>query len=417
MSWFKDLTNKAEALLVKLDQDTAQALQNSDGIISGQRPLINQAIASFNGNLSETPITEISIDNKETQPGRNVEPDIRVNQKPLSSKHINNEQITLFNEGTIVHKIDNPEDQFLQIDSTIGKQIDSSEAYHAPDQESESTGQSNKSQYRDSQVGKPSNTFKKFTIQSSKTKSRLFGVDQGFVKKDKLTTLSYGTEDNHKYDESSNSKNLVQDLGADDIRASINRSLQECSDQVFSPTSHVPRSSPAYQETSYHSHFDSHPTVIDGNSSLQTNNINSVRSTSQLHPSPSFSINVPENRLVDDPASNHLTARLLQQSATKKKPTYLQKVIDRLANPDRHSKKYFGDKLKYKLRRAQMRSATYARRLNYYFKTYPMMKYLVLGYLFLMQLLVIYVLFFYQSSSSSIDLSSKVQLQQQELYQ
>lgn len=405
MSWFSQISSKAEALLVKLDQDAAEALQNSEGLLRGTK-LLDQVISISETRSDDKPI----ITTEEVQP----EIDERI---PKSASYIENDP------DNITPNIIN--DQILDdtISSSTNLQRQSRATTPQSDTYPEDTAQTTEpdttnpksNQISDVSVSTSptSRPSRKFTIQTSRTTSRSIITEKRSSKRG-LTKEDVGMKANgtslKKLDAS------LINLGADDIRASINQSLQDYAVQS-TPYSTARTFSPSViqNQTAYTSHFDSQPNLVHSNSN-KANGDNDL-SSSRLHSSPSFSIEVPEERVFPDTSDdNNIASHLLKQSVLKKQSTfYLHKVINRLANTGGKANTLIGDETRIKFRRAQLRATSYLRRLNYYFRAYPLMKYVMLIYLVIIQLLIVYVLFFYQSSSSPTDLSSQINKQQEEL--
>lgn len=403
MSWFSDLTSRAEAMLVKLDREAAQALQQPDNILSSA---IDKIVPNSDDGHNEvveiessTPITHIPETQDETS--SNTLPlyseNNLVKQTVTNNLHVNNEpdnfsppSVTLESQPISRDTRESSDSsRYIEPDATLLK------ADHSQQQISTKP---------EPELGKP--TTSKFTYQASKTKSR-----QKFLQnKQTPDRLNRSTALNH--DRSSD--NLISAdspqlnyPGANDIRASINKSLRDYVEQSSPLPSRSSTSS--YPQTSYTTYFDNQPTLVERQTYSRNDDTVGRNGYSSL------SIDVPDQR-ASDKFSNGIAGSFLKQTALKKKSTfYLHKVINRLANNQgAQYSPLLSDDMRIRFRRVQMRGASYARRLNYYFRNYPMMKYLMITYLVLIQILVVYVLFFYQSSSSPTDLSSQIKLQQQE---
>lgn len=422
MSWFSELTSKAEAMLVKLDQDAAEALQHPDRLLRANK-IIDQAVNSLSNYTGETA-------NEETEPlDTRLENQGRENdsaQNPtLMSNNVSSQSIRLSNNidvssSEINQPYASPNDTSLSDNNFTTEQVNSTSGPQDTDNNVEMV-KKNSLDLRDHPMVNPlserpnhSQPTKKFTIQTSKSRLRNFAPEKRLYKGTKVTKNLYDSRDNEvQTPPKPESSSPVVSPGADDIRASINRSLQEYT--LKKTQRNETNSSLDSDQASYFSHYDSQPNLAQHSHLLETNYVNDLNSN-RLHSHPSFSIDVPDERLDSSSSQNDIATRLLKQNALKKKSTlYLHKVINRLASPNSRSDAIISDQMKIRLRRIQMRVGSYGRRLNYYFRTYPNLKYVMLIYLVLMQMLVIYVLFFYQSSSSTSDLSSQIKQQQQEM--
>lgn len=403
MSWFStqysDFRSKAEALLVKLDQDAKEVFQDQNSSLERQELI--EPVISDSSAYQDEPLVRDLVQADETGTAgsaeilieHEAELSVRKNANiDCSTRPLPDEANVQLNGGTNTDPCDTNSEDVVHA-TTDGNEIEkigSADIVIVP-----STPQPVNPQYS-----------KKFTIQKSRKTSRTFMLDQGSDKQESTRGRGLGranTIGSKDHDIS------LTSIGADDIRASINRSLLEYA--VESTSSHNNKrgsSTAALDQTTYTSHFDSQPNLVSRNSVDDSYDLTSSR----LHSSPSFKIDVPD----DFSTENGIASQFLRQSALKKKSTfYLHNVINRLSNTGGRTNTIFGDETRIKLRRAQLRASSYVRRLNYYFRTYPMMKYVMFIYLVLMQLLVVYVLFFYQSSSSSSELSAQVNKQQQEL--
>jgi hypothetical protein len=379
MSWFSELTSKAEAMLVKLDQNTAQALQNPPQILT--RAMVTDPNRNETGQ-SQTQGHQIKHDlAKDTD---NLIDDA---DDEIHNELVNETNIFQSNNGIAGHKhLVNGEDP---VHDVIHQDMRNFEDLREKKLEQDLTGEQS-SNVAGLKTDSPSQT-RKFKLQTSKLRPTLHNEE----------TRTSSTHVNG-YNRTSKRDTPLISLGADDIRASINKSLQE-----YSQSSSRDRlREEQLEQTIYSSHFDSQPNLISHSASIDDNR------SSRIHTSPSFSINVPDD--CDQPTN--ITNEILRQSALKKKsPFNLHKVINKLASQRGHSQSLLGDKTKIRLRRIQMRAASYLRRMNYYFQAYPTMKYWMIGYLVILQILVVYVLFFYQSSSSTSYLINQVKQQQREL--
>lgn len=419
MSWFTELTSKAEAMLVKLDQDAAQALQQSDRLLSGSK-LFDQALNTISTYRGEIPESESSVGYEQnSKPEDSASTDSHANQpdsyvdRNSQGQIISTSQLPdkgcdpMLDEPNHVSSIPSRENNSHR--DTIGH----SEIYENGDKlvPTIPDGSSTETPEHD-EINRYSH---KFTIQTSNSSARLYS--KKLSNRKLVSSSSRGLAGTIGLENQQMTEALVVGPEANDIRASINRSLREYT--IQSSSGSLKRWSRATsKETPYTSHFDSRPNLINHASLLVDSNYEKKVNSSRLHSSPSFSIDVPDDGQEVRPDLSNIATRLRQSTSRKDTTSYLHRVINTLANTTGHThRSIIGDQLKLKFRRAQLRSASYARRLNYYFRTYPMMKYLMLVYLLLMQLLVVYVLFFYQSSSSSTVLSSQIKHQQEELFE
>jgi hypothetical protein len=371
MSWFSELTSKAEAMLVKLDQETAQALQNQQILSRSTKSDVNRNDVGHQ--LEDTQSNSTNEDHVSEKDKLIARADAEVQDETISADGDFDNNNGIANSG-------------LTPDNDQAPSLDhSAETSDFASKQDTSNGQI--SEFMVAATHSP-NTSRKFKLKTSKLRANIHNGGAGVT-----STLK------NNYSRQSKSDSPLVSLGADDIRASINKSLQEYS-QSFSRDQE--------EQTTYSSHYDNQPNLIS-HSTADHNGQNG-----RLHPSPSFTINVPDD--YNDQSTN-ITSQILSQSALKKKsPFNLHRVINKLANQRGQPQlSLFGDKTKIRLRRAQMRAASYLRRMNYYFQAYPTMKYWMIGYLVVLQILVVYVLFFYQSSGSSSYLINQVNQQQQEM--
>lgn len=402
-SWFSELTSKAEAMLIKLDQDAAQALQRQDKLQAGtQQP-------DDDGNdASSSNLTGVKVDTGLLVGEGNVEH--CQDQEHITAKDVG-EQYELkpqLYESSFVSSSSKPTDKDkIQKDLLL-------ESYREVDQEEESkpleSVHGKDQTYRESSqlTDKERKTPRQFKIQTSSNSSSLFRSSNFNAGQRSSSGLSQVLSN-----DVTNSTKVQQPkeyFEADDIRASINRSLQEYVTQS-EPTITIAHSNVDPEISSTSQHFDNHPLLVKHSSK----NPRGVSSSSPLKNSSSFSIQVPED--VSTPDTIDVTTKLLKQHTVsrKKSPMYIHRVLNSLAGIDNNPESLISDQTRLKLRRVKLRAASYARRLNYYFRVYPKLKYVVLGYILLMQLLVVYVLFFYQSAGLATELSSQVRQQQQEL--
>lgn len=406
MSWFKELTNKAEAILVKLDQDAAQALQK-DGLLEGVQSALNNLQRSDSSDMDCDKLLENDEDRSTNQPSSVVITDNQSCNDKIPDK-VNNH--TNAPDTGIVNPVDgsgNVESNSRQYQDLIEDRIhdrvdDVSIAPVIASQDSDQKPIPSSDMDISRNDLSANYSPRKFAIQTSRRdRDRLINS----------TTQKYKQQDSSN---GSKSKNIYDyKIDASDIRASINQSLREYADQALQ---HV-----TWDNTNDHqpstSHYDDQPIIVTNASSHsnRSSQDGGYISNQTIHSASSFNIDFPDETTHDVRSSNSsdIAVRLLKHGGFKRKSTfYLHKVINRLASPNSASESLMTDQMKIKLRRAKLRAASYARRLNYYFKTYPMMKYVMLAYLVFIQIIIVYVLFFYQSNSSSSDLSSQVRQQQ-----
>lgn len=422
MSWFSELTSKAEAMLVKLDQNTAEALQNPDKILKGNK-ILDQAISSLNSYKAEEKLSNT---------GQGLEFDGNVTVRDDTASDNTTKDINVIDGDRNLNSI--PSNTFNNSHQTY---LDSTSSHDFITEKGASTSGSHKANNNDEKKQDDSclNTFpspsessqsikqfstppsKKFTIQTSKSRSRNFTPEKRTERNVKMSL----SQSDKRLNGVRNSSEIISSVSiasphADDIRASINRSLQEYTLQSSQKTlKNEVYSTTKSKQISYSSHFDDQPNLVQYPPLLDSNQ-DDDSNPNRLRSSQSFSIDVPDDQSGVGSSRNDIASRLLKQSALKKKSTfYLHKVINRIAYPNGQESAIISDQMKIRLRRAQMRAASYGRRLNYYFRAYPNLKYVIIIYLILMQILVVYVLIFYQSSSSSSDLSTQIKKQQQEM--
>lgn len=368
-------------MLVKLDQDTAQALQN--------HPQILTRSTVFDGNRNE--LNHSHQDVRDSQIVNDLKPDedrlLNNTENDIQYDAVIKTECPKGGNGIADSEQTSSEDH---VHDRINKDVRQSDALRSNTPERD---------VRNDRVTKPVSNVasdspsqsRKFKLQTSKLRPALHN-----------DVAKAALNHTNGYRGPLERDGPLISLGADDIRASINRSLQEYSQS----SSQVGWREEILEPTTYSSHFDNQPNLISSPTADDND------SAGRLHSSPSFSIDVPD----DSDQSTNITSQILKQSALRKKsPFNLHKVINKLASQRGHSQSLLGDKTKIRLRRAQMRAASYLRRMNYYFQAYPTMKYWMIGYLVILQILVVYVLFFYQSSGSSSYLTNQVKQQQQEL--
>lgn len=379
MSWFTELASKAEAMLVKLDQDTAQALQVNGPQNSTRDIAPDDKTKDINGSAyqkldqtSQGPLLDSESTADLEKPGTSHENGGPTDSDAATGGTQESQGISHHSsaiDGGLIQELNNREKMDLEnvMGNKRGQDVENGHVSNAISHVNDSPYQS-----------------RKFRLQTSKLNPTFNNRES------KASSLANAHS-------SSSKRNIpVISLGADDIRASINKSLQEYSQL----SSHTRLIDDRPEQTSYSSHFDDQPNLI-------SHSPRNEDQSGRLHSSPSFSIDVPDDQTTD------ITSQILKQSALYKKSSFnLHKVINRLASHRGHSHSLLGDKTKIRLRRAQMRAASYLRRMNYYFQAYPAMKYWMIGYLVILQILVVYVLFFYQSSGSSNYLTSQVKQQE-----
>lgn len=380
MSWFSEIASKAEAMLVKLDQDAAQVLQNPDEARSGSSKFAN-ATSSVDVHQDDAPIPTHSRDRtKEIDDSSTACVDInqiqQVNSAEMSTQSLD------YRQGP------SPEWQVNGSVSQTDNNIIQSQTGHDPTSIDTLSEVSNVISSREK---KPNGSLKKFTLKGSGNSP--FGVTP-----DRRAKSSHKNLDIR--DQSIEERTASISKRPRDIRDSIKQSLREYTSQKPSRPGRT-ASSP------YSTHFDDQPNLIRYSS--ETNGYPGEGNTPQDRLSPSLSINLPDDELISSSSlSDDIAARLLRETASKRKSSsYVHEIMNRLTNSNRQS--MLVDQVKLNYKRAKLGGASCARRLNYYFRAYPMMKYAMLIYLIVMQLLVVYVLFFYQSSSGNsppIDSSS-----------
>lgn len=390
-SWFSELTSRAEAILVKLDQDAAQALQGSDGLLVNTKLPDNSATDNEESpvhNLADVHVNSYDIDDDSVavlqRQSELSRPSVNTSDNEPSSGSVRSPQ-PIF-QSAVKTELSRPS---KTVDATSNHDYLSSIASHQNDAPQIST-----------RAEEPLHS-RKFRIQSSANGNSIFrlsnhkganGFDAGKLA-DEMRNFRDATKP-------------IEHFEADNIRASINKSLQDYASE------RKPRTiTPQLDLEQTHQHFDNQPIVVKHPS--KNHQVNS--SSSPLKSSSSFSIQLPEDVPTSD--ATDMAARLLKQhsASRKKSPLNIHKVLNSLTSFDRQSDAIISDQTRVKLRRLQLRAASYARRLNYYFRVYPNLKYVVLCYILFMQLLIVYVLFFYQSTGSATELSSQIRQQQQEL--
>ena len=404
-------------MLVKLDQNTAQALQNRDSLLRGTNIL--DTIAPRGGIGQDQQIRQQQEPQDEVSDQSPYEDKFDDNIETITVTSVNASDNNNYLEP-LVTTTDSPSSiisyqsssNLIPLASSNHNQLYESNAQVSGDIRQEAATTSFDRNSRNSLERAPSATeaarqARKFKLHTSRLKHP--AVDRASHRSatsdSKNFRLDKTSENRHRSIESP-----LKSPEADDIRASINRSLQEYSQLSHNKSTALDYRSDnddshhyrRHHRTIYTSHFDDEPNLIH-HSPLLDNNYNNDVANGRLHSSPSFSIDVPESNLRghdDNDSSSNFAHQLLKQSALRKKST-LHLVINRLANQGGQPYAIIGERTKLRLRRAQMRAASYVRRMNYYFRAYPAMKYYALAYIVIMQILVVYVLFFYQSSGGS----------------
>lgn len=429
MSWFSEITSKAEAMLVKLDQNAAVALQNHEKILRGSK-ILDQALGSIsNVETASDPISSVASFTRQDD-REELYASVTVQNETIPDNSLNNNSNNDINTESDINS-----DQSRQLDhDRVHNYLEpSSSQSFTSDHTDFLSGLQNSDNDNRQDYGSNINTLqnphdsshlfeqssaltsKKFTIQTSKSRARNFTPEK---RADRRGNLSFSQSDRTNGIHSSELKSSLSPTspGADDIRASINRSLQEYTLKTPQKILRNELSSNANSgQISHSSHFDNQPNLVQ-HTPLPYPDQDDDPKSNRVSSSPSLSIEVPDERSNISSLRNDIASRLLHQSALKKKSTfYLHKVINRLTYPSSQQNAIISDQMKIRFRRAQMRAVSYGRRLNYYFRTYPNLKYVVLIYLVLLQILVLYVLIFYQSNSSSSDLSTQIKQQQQEM--
>lgn len=387
MSWFSEIASKAEAMLVKLDQDAAVVLQNPEENISGSK-ILTTALSSVSAYRNDVPVSN----------NDNVS-DESIDTTGDSENTINTQSIGVTPSIEPIN--------LLQTKNQLGSQTASESteirasfindpttkiSYNTPTEFSPDRRTLSEDQFTGQ--GEINGYSKKFTIRVSR--SNLFAASP----EQRSEPSQRASDKNHIVDRTNN-----LDKKSKDIRDSIKRSLRE----YVSQTSFSPRTIDRYEssQSSSFTHFDNQPNLVRHTSQSNDHYDNEER-YERPGQSPSLSIDVPDDDGFSANRSNDIAARLLRDTVAKQRSlSYIHEIMNRLTSPDRQAALI--DQAKFKLRRVQLRGTSYARRLNYYFRAYPMMKYAMLIYLIVMQLLVVYVLFFYQSSGGSPgDFSSNV---------
>lgn len=404
MSWFSDLTSKAEAMLVRLDQDAAQALQNPETVLKGTK-LLNKVISVLDPGMQEKePMLDSQdedIDSHNQQMDQLRSELMETNVAPVIGPIRSQAPIQTEPADTLIQPLASTSSSSTPIPTPDDSQLNVVQLIQAtPDQDHNFNMVREQENVSHATPIEPSRQTKKFKLQTSKLRQPLLG-QRASVRNASTSSLSNGRGNEVTLNETS-----LPSPGVDDIRASINRSLQEYSSS--GAESQVIQD----ERTRFTSHFDDQPNLV---LSMSSDHPHNSRLDDRVHSSPSFSIDFPDTRH-DDGSGTDIADQILLQSALKKKSAFnLHKVINKLAGNRGQSQALISDKTKIKLRRAQIRAVSQLRRLNYYFRAYPTMKYWMLGYLLVLQLLVVYVLFFYQSTGSASDLASQVKKQQEGL--
>lgn len=368
MSWFSELTSKAEAMLVKLDQDAASVLKK-------ERSYDNQDLED---SFEQAPLTDV-VHNEVPQEQLPVIPTSVISDKPVTrgdSAIVSQIEIQKDNAYRNSDKTSDIDDESRFDHSDVGEKSASasSEATSTNEQRTSMTKANNLvvGAKQDKRISKTT----RFAMQTS-------------VKRDRLFIAS--NKNNRSQSTRSDKESEFEDnLDARGIKASINQSLRE---YVSKASSRLPCIDSDFNTSNAHnSFFDDQPDIVTQpqSFSLEMDSIHDKYNNG-------FSTH-----------GESVALKLLRQSASKNRSKfYLPKFLNRLARSNGSINYLFGNEMRISLRRARMRATSYLRRFDYYFQTYPMMKYVICSYLIFIQLLIVYVLFFYQSSSVS-DLASKV---------
>lgn len=393
MSWFSELTSRAEAMLVKLDQDAAEALQNSDGLLSSK--LLDKAKNTLsvdrNGNSTQPQETSSDI-------AQSIVSNTQVTTSP-NATHDNGECASSEYTTSWTERVESKSVDSDSKRDKVEKATPTTELY----KDDEILVKSKDDDLKDPRQERTDQRAAQFRLQTNSIRR------PSALRRKPLTENQRPPTTLAQADAEDCPEKLVK-LDADNIRASINRTLQEYSEYLpaaLGQTSHS-------QLASNTSFFDQQPNLVSTSttrtSHLNGNDHDSLRDIADR--SNSFTIDVPDNRSCSN-TSDAITVQLLKQGSLRKKSAqYIHRVINRLANQSSNGRdSLINDYMKIKFRRVQLRAASYARRLNYYFRAYPQMKYVMVGYLVAMQLLVVYVLFFYQSSSTKVGMTSQLNKQ------
>lgn len=384
MSWFSELTNKAEALLVKLDHETAEALQNSN-LVTGNNQYSDEANAV--------------VEDRDNSPGLHEPRD--QSEKLISNNNLDSQYFSLGDKSDDQERSRRtPTKESITIPSSL-QRVSSQD--RLIDQHSSSKLENDDKRFEKEIIRTSQSIKNDVKLQSnkpiqfySKSKSNFVAANAG---------RSGSSRERQSFNLSVDTKPL---LNPNDVKASIKQSLLEYAiqhDRQYRDQDRLSNNDhddETFDDYGYdnNSHFDSH--------------YQSIKPSMRNHPSNSFSIELPENNsdsLSNSPKSNEIAMRILREISKKKKSTsfYLHKALNQLDNISRF---IIRDRTRKRFGRARLTTANYAHRLNHYYQTYPIVKYAILGYLFLMQLLVVYVLFFYQPSGKPSELVSQVKQQE-----
>lgn len=369
MSWFSELTSRAEAMLVKLDQEAAQALLDE----KDQRDIV---YPDSEPDSSPTDENSAGILNSSEQIKTSNQAFVNIPAKTTITNSTTHDNTVSQRNETASHTFDqsgNNQSLIQQHGSAI-------------------------SEYDDTPKTEPKNGL------SNKGASNKFTLKTG---PQPFAHSSKRAKRNTQSRNGISRKTIIEtEIGADDIRANINRSLLDYASQN--------NQSDITQTTSY---YDDNPTIIRHTNQLDDHNDEMINK--RLTSSPSFSINLPDNLAHDQgfiassSPVDDIASRLRKLTSAKRKSTYyLHNVMNRLASANGPAATIFANQLRLKCQRFQMFAVNHARQLNYHFKAYPRLKYAALASLALMHILIIYVLFFYQSSGSTTRLSSEIKQQQ-----
>lgn len=332
MSWFSDLANKTEAFLVKLDQKTAEALQTNDEfrsypLLTTEPPLIVRTDASWDNN-NDIHISEPTTSNHNSGGQTPSNCNIPTNDYQQAIQESNN----LIGSKTTHSKV-------------INKEINiKNGGFNKPSSDNNKNGRH--SAYR------KENRPKRFT--------KAFGSDNQIKNRNKddrtSDILSYQSE------------NLPN---AEDIKASLNKSIEDCARLLNSDQS-INLNELELRDAD------------DDDGHLSTRNRGTVN------------IDFPTMYIGHNDSTYEITHRLLKDATNKTKFT-LNDLTSKfpIFNWTAKFLKFKGFRLS--ATRTQRIIGDWASRLYLYSKVTPVLRYGILAYLFLLQLLVIYVLFFYQS--------------------
>lgn len=434
MSWFSELKGKAEAMLIKLDQEAGEALQK-ENLLKGKE-LVDQALLSIgvrgndeDSDIPSEPDEEFITKIMESESSKYSDNKSIVQTIPESSDRQMNYMSTEISDDTdttqteVRREIDN---DLSSIKSTS----------NLPREETDTPNQPKISAATDgpSEMTSPKIQF----YQRSNNKFSNLNNNHKVINKDLVGSTSIGQ---HSAQEKHNDRGTTdQKVGYEKSFKSSEITNKSNDGRLQSNASPISKSHINYTKnnpdidhrnrnqpklTHSNSHFDSNYDSIVSSSATSSAN--------GLHQSSSFCIVVPDQQSLLDHSSDYgkrespkdIAMRLLAQTARKKKSTFnIHQVINRLASSNTsytNSKPIISDQMRIKFRRVQLRLASQARRLNYHFSTNRLVRYSILGYFLLMQLVIVYVLFFYQTvdkggdNKLTDDLTLQVKKQQESL--